>query len=1443
MAHSDHSRDSPRLLAESRFPLYSITASALLLAAAIWFAVLTRISTEHELTTRAIETQGANLAFTYESAVRASLRRVDDLLHLAGERGAEALADRLRPTAELAALVSYVAVVRPSGEVSTAVGQPAPQRIDDEGFLAAVRRATSRERVFSKPHAYGADGRMLFWLGRMVSGPRADDVLVLAALDPRYYYDLFDRANLGRDGVVALTGLDGLVRARAGDPKSISGQNIADSVLFELLKTRSQGQYFAASRHDHIARRFSYQAVADYPLVITVGVSEDAAYGDWGRRRLSYLLGASLATLLLVAAAAGWLHLLLVQRRRAEGVEASAQNYRRLFEDNPLPMWVTDPQHQTFLMVNDTAIAHYGYAREEFLRLRSGDILPLEESPQGRAGAGASPQLGVTDGIWRHRKKNGEIITVRLTHDELVYMGRPAILTVAEDITERLRAEERLKLALQSSRTAIWEWDLGLDRVYLSDEVYQLLDRAPGSIDLSKGVLPFIAPEDGAQFREAVREVLHSIENHPEMEGELRAITGRGEKRWLHYCGRLFHDAAGKPARMHGVVVDITQRKRAEAELKRSEERFRHVFQTINVGYAQTDFVDGTMRLVNPGLVRLLGAKSERELLGRSSREFFIDPEERERFKKALLNNGHVDNFPVTLKRIDGQIVYVLLSDFLLRGSDGVPQIIEGVLIDVTPLRQAEIELRRSKEVLQGIFDATLESLVMVDREGRVLALNTTAARQLGGTPESLVGAKLSDRHPANVAAQRRAWVSEVLESGRALIGEDELGSRIYSTHHYPVRDESGTVQAVVLFSHDVTDRRRSEALLAESEARLRALMSALPDLVFTCDGEGRLIEWLSGEIPGGTTAPLRAGSELAAALPLDEDSGIVAGIRACAQTGESAAREFSLATTQGVFWYEIRATRVAAKPGGAPAVVCVARNITARRDTEAQMAAARTRLLNTLESMIVGVLEVNRDGRIRYANAAASEILEAPTEDLIGQHFQHDLGKRWHQIDAEGSPLSRDQLSLKVTLTQMRPVRQVDTGLRSPEGRIKWLHLNSTPLLDAEGKITGAVVNFEDVTQARAALRALRETNRLNHQIINSAREGIVVVDEQLRFIVWNPAMAAIFGISPESILGKHIDDGFSFAGREMVLQAYRRAFAGEVVNLPDLHFSVAATGRNGWATGRHSPLRDSEGTIIGVIAVVADITERKEREQEIERLNATLEQRVRDRTAELQAVNRELESFSYSVSHDLRAPLRSIDGFSELLIAQYGDQIDQNAKRYLQRVRANAQHMATLIDQLLELARVARAELHRQPIDLSSIARGIAHALSGQSPERLVEWRIAEHLPVQADAQLLRIVLENLLGNAWKFTAGRSPALIEFGEEDSEDGRRYFVRDNGAGFDMAYAGKLFGAFQRLHRPEEFSGTGVGLASVKRIVTMHGGQVWAEGEPGVGACFRFTLA
>ena len=333
-------------------------------------------------------------------------------------------------------------------------------------------------------------------------------------------------------------------------------------------------------------------------------------------------------------------------------------------------------------------------------------------------------------------------------------------------------------------------------------------------------------------------------------------------------------------------------------------------------------------------------------------------------------------------------------------------------------------------------------------------------------------------------------------------------------------------------------------------------------------------------------------------------------------------------------------------------------------------------------------------------------------------------------------------------------------------------------------------------------------------------------------------------------------------------IVEKLRRAERGvEIASDPakgeDYIVAYAAVPGYGWGVVTQQPARASLGLAardrqlrqlltgyglilalgIATMFLMLQMAVARRRVEEERRMKAELERQVAERTAELAAANRELEAFSYSVSHDLRAPLRSIDGFSQAVLEDYADRLDDQGRDYLGRVRAATQHMGHLIDDLIKLARVARAEIKREVVDLSALAGEVLAALRKSEPGREVECRIEPGLTAKGDARLLRVVLDNLLGNAWKFTGRQPQPRIEFCATRGTDGEpAFFVRDNGAGFDMTYAGKLFGAFQRLHTLSEFPGTGVGLATVQRIVHRHGGRVWAEGAVGKGATFYFTL-
>jgi PAS domain S-box-containing protein len=358
-----------------------------------------------------------------------------------------------------------------------------------------------------------------------------------------------------------------------------------------------------------------------------------------------------------------------------------------------------------------------------------------------------------------------------------------------------------------------------------------------------------------------------------------------------------------------------------------------------------------------------------------------------------------------------------------------------------------------------------------------------------------------------------------------------------------------------------------------------------------------------------------------------------------------------------------------------------------------------------------------------------------------------------------------------------------------------------------------------------------LAKANRFLDAIIENIPHMIFVKDaDRLAFERFNRAGEALLGVSRDSLIGKNDYDFFP-AEQALFFQGKdRNTLASKaLLDIPEEPIETPRGTR--WLHTKKVPILGEDGAPAYLLGISEDITERKRAAHALMRAKEAAE-----------TASRELESFSYSIAHDLRAPLRSIDGFSQALLEDYSEQLDEEGRGHLRRVRSAAQRMAFLIDDLLKLSRLTRAEMHRTSVDLSALARSAGDKLKARWPERTIELSVADHLVVQGDPRLLAAVIENLLDNAWKFTRTRMPARVEVGSEDLGNARVLFVRDNGVGFDMSYVDKLFGVFQRLHAVSEYEGAGIGLATVQRVIHRHGGKVWAESQLDRGATFYFTL-
>ncbi len=502
--------------------------------------------------------------------------------------------------------------------------------------------------------------------------------------------------------------------------------------------------------------------------------------------------------------------------------------------------------------------------------------------------------------------------------------------------------------------------------------------------------------------------------------------------------------------------------------------------------------------------------------------------------------------------------------------------------------------------------------------------------------------------------------------------------------------------------------------------------------------------------------------------------------------------------------------------------VAAVGRSDEELRRRAEELQESRENLASILESIGEGVVVADRNGKFTVFNPAAERILglgvTATGPDEWPVTYGVFLPDGVTPFPAEEQPLARairGESSNDVEIHIRNP--------RVPAGTS--ISVSGRPIRYGNGSLRGGVVVFRDITQRQRAEKKFRS-------LVESAPDAMVIVDGGGRIVIVNGPAERLFRYSREELVGQPIEmlvptrlRDRHLGHRSSYLAEPRAREMGTGLEL----YGLRKDGTEFPVEISLSPLETDEGILVS--SAIRDITQRKKTDQVLA-----------ERRVELEAANQELEAFAYSVSHDLRAPLRAIDGFSQVLAEDFSEKLGPEGQSPLLRIRAATKRMGHLIDDLLKLSQVTRAEIRRERVNLSSLARRAAEEAQRREPERSVEITVAEGAVVEGDPRLLALVLENLIGNAFKFTGKKPDPRVEFGIDRGGASPVYFVKDNGAGFDMAYAGKLFGAFQRLHAATEFQGTGIGLATVQRILHRHGGRVWVEAAVDQGATFYFSL-
>jgi len=838
--------------------------------------------------------------------------------------------------------------------------------------------------------------------------------------------------------------------------------------------------------------------------------------------------------------------------------------------------------------------------------------------------------------------------------------------------------------------------------------------------------------------------------------------------------------------------------------------------------------------------------------------------------------------FEARHRRKDGSFYPVEVR--LQLAHDASPPVFIAIILDRSERQRIEERQRRSEERFRAFIEQSPFAIQVFSPAGRTLAVNSAWER--------LTGATLEDLNDYNVLKDRQLVEKGVMPSiMKAFAGEAvEIAPIVYRTEEtpevdlppndfcvhsyiYPIKDDNGRVREVIVMHEDVLEKEQTLRALRKSETRLSEAQRIAHLGSWQLDLRSNELQWSDEIFRIFEIDPRRFGASYEAfldAIHPDDRERVNAAYLNSLENRLPYQIEHRLLMKDGRVKYVQERCETAFDTDGKPlSSMGTVQDISERKRAEMAARENEQRFHILAQISPVGIFRTDAQGQCVYVNKRWLEIAGMTEPQALGEGWAQAIhADDRERVFQEWSQAVQAQIPFYTECRLQRP-----NALDGSPGKITWVLAQATAERDAEGNIAGYVGTITDISQHKRIEEALSELAaagsgeafflRLAQGVATllNARKAFLC-----RLLPESPAAAENLAVwchggmksgggkdcrLRDSPCGKTVEQGGVFVIKAHLGDQLGRDCCGPVITAHAESFIG-------------TPLLDGEGRAIGILGIVDDKPledskallpmlemfaaraaaelERQAAEQTIRQQRDQLEREVLQRTAELRASNQELESFAYSVSHDLRAPLRAIDGFSLALLEDYGERFDETAAAYLQRVRAATQRMGTLIDDMLQLSQVTRGEFSNQPVDLSALAHEIIRQLQEASPGREVLVSVAPDLVAVGDRHLLRVLLDNLLGNAWKYTGKEEQPRIEFGGLRQDGQQVFFVRDNGAGFNMQYLDKIFVAFQRLHPSHEFEGTGIGLATVQRIVNRHGGRIWAEAEEGEGATFYFTL-